>query len=412
MLIEVRIGPGKRKLAESISRLSRLCGTPPDKVHKVPHITLYGSFSADYRQVERVKDILLSVGRRYPSLPYLIDGFRWIKGRQGRVIYFNIVASQAFQKFRQELAGRLLKVVPQTRPFDRDEDFLFHSTLAYKLDSREFENMWSCVSRDIPTSEKFSVRSAEDDYRMRYFYLPLDALRVTFLNDQSKIVCEYDFLQQGLLTRSQALDSGEWGRTLSLFRQEKGIQGGRPVFSQGPPYVSSDLHLDHGNIIHYCARPFDPSNVDEMNGVLVENWNGTVGNGDVYFMGDLAYGRGSRGTEHWLNKLKGRIHFIRGSHDGDIPGAMEYAVIKQGRYNFLLVHDPEQLPVQWDGWVIHGHKHNNDIKNYPFINGDRRTINVSPELVNYRPVSLEFLSSLRLGSIKRMDTIYSRPVMR
>jgi calcineurin-like phosphoesterase family protein len=87
-------------------------------------------------------------------------------------------------------------------------------------------------------------------------------------------------------------------------------------------------------------------------------------------------------------------------------------VVKFGRYTFLLTHDPDRLPIDWNGWVIHGHKHNNDMKNSPFINGERKTINVSPELVNYRPVSLDFLASLKLSSIRRMDTIDDNPVMR
>ena len=176
MLIEVRIGPGKRKLSESIARVSRLCGTPLNKIHRVPHISLYGSFAADYQQVERVKEALLTVGRRYSFLPYLIDGFRWINGQHGRVIYFNIVASAEFKKFRQELAQRLLKIVPRTQPFDKEEDFLFHSTLAYKLDSREFESLWSYVSTDKVLAEKYSSHTADnEDYHMRYFYLPLNA---------------------------------------------------------------------------------------------------------------------------------------------------------------------------------------------------------------------------------------------
>jgi 2'-5' RNA ligase len=167
MLIEVRIGPGKRKLSESIARVSRLCGTPLNKIHRVPHISLYGSFSADYQQVDRVKEALLTVGRRYSFLPYLIDGFRWINGQHGRVIYFNIVAAAEFKKFRQELAQRLLKIVPRTQPFDKAEDFLFHSTLAYKLDSREFEKMWSCVSIDKVLAEKYSTHMENtEDYHM------------------------------------------------------------------------------------------------------------------------------------------------------------------------------------------------------------------------------------------------------
>ncbi len=413
MLIEVRIGPGKRKLSESVARVSRLCGTPLNKIHRVPHISLYGSFSADYQQVERVKEALLTVGRRYSFLPYLIDGFRWISGQQGRVIYFNIVAAAEFKKFRQELAQRLLKIVPRTQPFDKEEDFLFHSTLAYKLDSREFESLWSYVSTDKVLAEKYSSHAADnEDYRMKYFYLPLNALRVTFLNDQSKIICEYDFLQQRLLTRGEALSANEWSRTLKLFRISEGIEGVKFSGYQDMSFLSSDLHLDHVNIIHYCARPFASSNVNEMNEVLLDNWNNIVGSNEVYFLGDLSFGKEARPAGYWLERLKGKINFIRGRHDVDIRDAKEYQMVKNGRYTFLLVHDPDRLPIDWNGWIIHGHKHNNDMKNYPFINGDKKTINISPELVNYRPVSADFLSSLKLNSIKRMDTIDSIPVMR
>ncbi|MBN1375807.1 MAG: 2'-5' RNA ligase family protein [Dehalococcoidia bacterium] len=413
MLIEVRIGPGKRKLTESISRISHLCGTPVSKIHRVPHISLYGSFAADYQQVERVKEIMTSIGKRYSFLPYLIDGFRWIHGRQGRVIYFNIVASEEFQRFRHELAQRLLKVVPRTRPFDKHEDFLFHSTLAYKLDSREFESIWSYVSSDKALAQKFSTYSPTgEDYHMRYFYLPLDALRVTLLNDQSRVICEYDFTQQRLLTRGESQDASEWGRTLKLFRIARGIEGNSNVDKHTPPYIIGDLHLDHTSIIHHCARPFNSANVGEMNTILIDNWNYTVDNNEIYFLGNLAVENGEKNAANWLEKLHGNVHFIRGEYDNDIANTREYDTIKLGRYSFLLIHDPDRLPINWGHWVIHGHKHNNDIKNYPFINGERKTINVSPELISYRPLSLEYLTSLKLSSIKRMDTIDSIPVMR
>jgi calcineurin-like phosphoesterase family protein/2'-5' RNA ligase len=413
MLIEVRIGPGKRKLTESILRVNRLSGTTPDKIHRVPHISLYGSFAADTKQVERVKDILLSVGKRYSFLPYLIDGFHWINGKHGKVIYFNIVASPEFKRFRQELAQRLLGIAPRTQSFDQDEDFLFHATLAYKLDSREFEQIWSQVSSDSSLAQKFVAHTADGEHhQMKYFYLPLNALRATFLNDQSKIVCEYDFLQQRLLTRAESLNANEWGRTLKLFRTGKGIEGANPAPMQGSQYVISDLHLDHTNIIDNCARPFNPSDIEEMNGLLLDNWNKTVGDNEVYYLGDLSAGKAARPADYWLGKLSGIKHFISGCHEGEVQGAVDYEVVKYGRYNFLLVHDPERLPEAWNGWIIHGHKHNNDMKNFPFINGDRRTINVCPEVTNYRPVSLDYLTSLKLSAIKRMDTIDSAPVMR
>ena len=242
---------------------------------------------------------------------------------------------------------------------------------------------------------------------MRYFYLPMYALRVTFLNNQSIIVCEYDFLQRRLLSREEALSRREWQKTLRLFRVVKGMENSKD--NKKAIYLVSDLHLDHRNIIHYCARPFSFSDVEEMNNVLVDNWNNTVRNNPVYFLGDLSFGKGSRPPEYWLRKLQGQIHFIRGDHDTNVKNSREYEILEYNNHKFLLVHDPNKLTTEWDGWIIHGHKHDNDIKNYPFINGDKRAINVSAELVNYKPVSLDYLASLELDYIKRMDTVDSKP---
>ena len=75
MLIDVRIGRGKRKLTESIAESQPPLRHARSKMHRIPHISLYGSFSADYKQVERVKEALAAVGRRYSFLPYLSTAF-------------------------------------------------------------------------------------------------------------------------------------------------------------------------------------------------------------------------------------------------------------------------------------------------------------------------------------------------
>ncbi len=408
MLIEVRIGPGKRKLTSSILNVRHKCKVPPHKIHRVPHVTLYGSFIANYSQVQKVKDIITGISEKYSFLPYLVDGCKWVEGEKGKVIYFNIVPSRELKSFRKELVENLLNVVPITKSFDKAEDFLFHATLAYKLSSPEFNGIWSYVSGDKPILERIvSLFTGSEDYTMRYFYLPMYALRVTFLNNQSRIICEYDLLQKRLLSREEALSRREWQKTLRLFRIAKGMENSKD--DKKAIYLISDLHLDHRNIIHYCARPFSFSDVEEMNNVLVNNWNNTVRSNPIYFLGDLSFGKGSRAPEHWLKKLQGQIHFIRGDHDTNVKNSKEYEVLEHNNHKFLLVHDPDRLPIEWDGWVIHGHKHDNDIKNYPFINGDKRTINVSAELVNYKPVSLDYLFSLGLDSIKRMDTVDSKP---
>ena len=402
MLIEIRIGPGKRKVTSWISQFCDKCQIPDNKIHRVPHISLYGSFSANPNQVKKIISVLTTIGRKYSFLPFTIDGLQSIETEKGIVVYFNVIPSEELKQFRNELAANLFSVVPDTKPYDFNKDFLFHSTLSYKLTESEFGRILSYVN---------SVSQNSDEFTVPYFYLPMAALRITFLNNQSRIICEYDLLQQRLLSRLDSLNKREWQRTLKFFRIKKGIENYHE--HSNSDYLTSDLHFDHANIIHYCARPFVASNVNEMNEVLVENWNNVVRNTNtVYFLGDLSFGRDARPAEYWLSKLNGKIQFICGNHEDDVKNSQEYIVLNHKDHHFLLVHDPKDLPIQWDGWVIHGHTHNNEMKKYPFINGEKKTINVSTEMTNYRPVSLDYLLSLDLDSIERMDTMDSIPQRR
>jgi calcineurin-like phosphoesterase family protein len=180
-------------------------------------------------------------------------------------------------------------------------------------------------------------------------------------------------------------------------------------------FVVSDTHFDHANIIDFSNRPFRHRNgwrdVESMNRTLVSNWNHTVNSNDiVFFLGDFVYGRGSRSPGYWLRHLNGRKIMIRGSHDRHIR--KWYHVLNYNGITFFLVHDPNDAR-NWNGWIIHGHHHTDNRGNcpirYPFINGRNKTINVNVELTGYKPVNLDYLCSLGLDGIKRMDTINSIP---
>jgi calcineurin-like phosphoesterase family protein len=54
------------------------------------------------------------------------------------------------------------------------------------------------------------------------------------------------------------------------------------------------------------------------------------------------------------------------------------------------MHDPHR-PFGYNDWIIHGDKHNNNLKEYPFINQKNKTVNVCAELVNYNPLNLDRL---------------------
>ena len=96
-------------------------------------------------------------------------------------------------------------------------------------------------------------------------------------------------------------------------------------------------------------------------------------------------------TDWWLDKLNGKIFFIRGNHDrDDITKARvvnDPAAIRYKGHDFLLMHSPYR-PRNWDGWVIHGDKHNNN-PDYPHVNYQNKTINVCVEMTNYAPISLD-----------------------
>lgn len=75
-------------------------------------------------------------------------------------------------------------------------------------------------------------------------------------------------------------------------------------------FFTSDHHFGHTNVIKYCNRPF--SSIDEMDDVLIDNWNSVVNvNDTVYHLGDFSF----RDPKLYINRLKGRIFLIKGNHD-------------------------------------------------------------------------------------------------
>ena len=76
-------------------------------------------------------------------------------------------------------------------------------------------------------------------------------------------------------------------------------------------FYTSDLHLGHANIIRHCNRPF--ASVEEMDEVLIDNWNAKVTNADtVHILGDFMF-RNKRPPEEYLFRLKGKKHLVVGT---------------------------------------------------------------------------------------------------
>lgn len=78
-------------------------------------------------------------------------------------------------------------------------------------------------------------------------------------------------------------------------------------------WFTSDTHFGHERIIELAGRPFD--SVEEMNAVMVERWNATVGIHDtVYHCGDAVMGTFADNIQI-LGQLNGMIQLVPGNHD-------------------------------------------------------------------------------------------------
>ena len=82
-------------------------------------------------------------------------------------------------------------------------------------------------------------------------------------------------------------------------------------------YFIADTHFGHKNIIEYENRPF--GNVEEMDKVLIKNWNNTVSKADTVFMlGDFSF-YGKEKTMNICQSLNGKKILVMGNHDKHTP---------------------------------------------------------------------------------------------
>jgi len=154
----------------------------------------------------------------------------------------------------------------------------------------------------------------------------------------------------------------------------------------GKLFLIADCHFGDKEVIRVFARPF--ATVTEMDRVMAENWNRAVGPDDtVIVIGDFC--REQEDRNRLLSDLNGNKILIRGNHDrgGPEAGADHMVLSYRGQLAYL-VHNPLHVPGDWDGWVIHGHRHGR-AKAPPFIDPAHRTANVACELVNYTPVGID-----------------------
>lgn len=213
-------------------------------------------------------------------------------------------------------------------------------------------------------------------------------------------------------------------------------------------FFTGCTHFDHANIIRLADRPF--GSVDEMDDVLVQNWNKVVKpNDEVFHLGDHTYGvvdgNQLERMTFWNERLNGRKHLILGNHDTcstwnedghltrnfinfGFSSINRYLDLKRNGKRFILFHYPME---DWDGRYkgsihLHCHTHQKVLERplLPHIAGSGLTghpndgpsgglalpgkypaeqlcnrFNVTVEATNYTPISLDEILERSQGTL-------------
>ena len=166
-------------------------------------------------------------------------------------------------------------------------------------------------------------------------------------------------------------------------------------------YYIADTHFGHENCIKFDNRPF--ANADEMDRMMIEQWNAVVKpNDDVYILGDFCY-RSTKEPLYYLKKLNGRKHLIIGNHDkhllkdeeamAEFVSVDKMTYVKDGKHTIVLCHFPL---AEWNhyyrgAWHIFGHIHAGKKGCYHFLKNEEKALNAGCMINNYMPVTIEQL---------------------
>lgn len=162
-----------------------------------PHITLAGPFST-HDEKKLVEDFTRICSNQKVIPKYEVGSYGFFDDT--RVVFVTITPDENLKQFRYQLSQVLITYC-LLRNYDLDsaDEFRFHATLAMKLDWLTFQRI------------KWSFRGHES---VIYRHHPI---RATLLRN-TKILCEYDFIQERMLSRAQALSRGTMKRDFDILK--------------------------------------------------------------------------------------------------------------------------------------------------------------------------------------------------
>jgi calcineurin-like phosphoesterase family protein len=374
-----------------LDRLAAAC-SPGGVQRRVNHLTFAGPLTLKPGiGADRLCRLVEGSARGLEAAGCTLGGYVALRGRKGWAVAVRAEPARDFTALYRRFSAAVPSLCETCTWIDREPDRRdFHITVGSGFLHQQAMKVLRCIERGtMGGSGNDGVSVSRGPSRPGIpAGEPLTALRLSIARNGA-LWREYDLPCRRWLDRPGIYSREAWKDTLAAFRRRRGYELDDPAQEWGHAvFLIADLHLGHANIIRYCHRPFP--DVQTMDEVLVRNWNCRVGpDDDVWFLGDLCYGPDTAPPARYLSLLRGNIHLVRGNHDQGFPGAPVTHLLEFGGEQFLLVHDPASAPGDFNGYTIHGHTHNNQCQDFPFLDRDRRRVNVSAELVGYVPVLLD-----------------------
>ncbi|MGA2918537.1 2'-5' RNA ligase family protein [Methanoregula sp.] len=195
-LIDIRLMGSVKHQLRTLSDQLQEKFNPGEKL-VVPHITLAGPFSTDNEE-KLVEDFTRICTNQKVTPKYELGSYGFFDDT--KVVYVTITPDENLKQFRYQLS-RAISPYCSLRNYDLDsaDEFRFHATLAMKLDWLTFQRI------------KWYFRGPES---VIYRHHPI---RATLLRN-SKILCEYDFIQGRMLSRAQALSKATRMRDFDILK--------------------------------------------------------------------------------------------------------------------------------------------------------------------------------------------------
>lgn len=182
---------------------------------------------------------------------------------------------------------------------------------------------------------------------------------------------------------------------------------------------TSDLHVQHRNIISYSNRPF--KDVEEMEETLIANYNKVIGPDELcVILGDVFF-CGKPKARSIMDRLNGEKWLVKGNHDMKTNALLDIGfslVVEQmsiyiAGQQVKLCHFPYKDTyhgIHKDGddryldkrpkeninqWLLHGHTHSTEQ-----IDTKRKQLHVGVDAWNYEPVLYTKIEELIKSNVK------------